>query len=143
MSDFYTWENLPLINFIKIQEGESTAICIDGKKRKEMDKAIYSIQDSYIEEMGGESTEVKRYKKLLRDYVVALREWIMNPQLSGELYMRVNMLYGKKNDLASSIFKDKGIDWDEMIVRVSKSMGFRIKKNEWTAKEFIKAIKLK
>lgn len=135
---YYTWNDLPLDNFVRLQEGDDDALLKSGKKDGRFDNLFFAIQDEYINAMGGDTAEIKRYKKVVYDYTIALQKWVLNPKTNTMLYIEVNRLFEQKNKLAKEIFKDGKTDWDVLIVNASRSIGFYIDRKKWLAKEFIK-----
>ena len=137
----YTWEDIPLKNFIKCSEGELEFVSKNNKLNMKSLDAWFLIQDKYIETMDLESRQIKRYKRVSFDYAVALQEWILNPTFESRLYTKVNALFIERQGIADEIFHDEKMDWDKMIGQATYKAGQRINAVEWRAKEFFNLIK--
>lgn len=139
----YTFETIPLNRWIKCSDGDLSYLSINGKGNAETLDAWYKMQDDYIALFGGDSAEIKEYKRICTDYVNALAEWIESPKLIGRQLTVVNDLFEEKEQLQKVIFKkevDK-MDYGTLIASVSIKIRMRIERDKYTAKEFFELIK--
>ena len=139
----FTFEEITLNRWIKCSEGDLSYIAKNGKLNSESVDSWHKIQDDYLLLFGGDSDEMKQYKRVCTDYVNALAEWIENPNLVGKQYTLVNDLYIEKEQLQSEIFKVEveKMNFSDLIARVSIKIRMRIEKDKYTAKEFFELIK--
>lgn len=139
----YTFENIPLNKWIKCANGDLLGIAINGKGNVDMLDAWYKMQDDYINLFGGDTPEIKQYKRVCFEYVKALVEWIQNPKLIGKQLTIVNDLFTEKEELQKSIFKDEmsKVDFGSLIAKVTIKIRMRIERDKYTAKEFFELIK--
>lgn len=116
------------------------AECTKGNFGKFSEDEWFHFQDLYIELFGGDSSEIKMYKRVCWNYYCALKKWVKNPKLIGKEYTEVNYLYSEKENLKEKIF-NSNFDFDDLIAKITISLKFRIDKKKMTALEFFKLVK--
>ena len=142
MSKYYnSIDSCPILLFIKISENKKTVLelCFDGKSEEaEAKQAWEQLYDEYVQEFGV-STEYKHYvtKKC---YLCALQ---VRLKLHGESWVKPLILItlAEIQDLEKQ-FSNNGGDFNEILGKLAKKMGFAINPSKTTIREFYSYLKV-
>lgn len=140
-NQFFTFRNIPMDRWIRATEGDLSALSKSNKMTNKSQEQWFKLQDEYVLFFGGDSREMKRYKRVLVDYHNALADWIQEPQMTGKLFMQVNLLFEEKNELQNKIYDDNEQNFGELVARASISAGYHIDTKNITALQFFNIIK--
>jgi hypothetical protein len=135
---YYTNIDLPLHNWIKIQEGKleySRKNLEDGVARLDEENSIL-IKDSYYLEFGV-SKEYTRVLELYKDIAEAKLEWIVEDN-----DFILNKIRRLEKELEDLLGRPVDSDIDTNLITLSKWMGQPVRKKETTVREFYKMVKL-
>lgn len=139
---FYTFDDITLSSFIKVNSGDLTALSKDGKIYSESVNAYYHIQDGYILMFGGDSPEMKRYKWLITELCLKIKEWFNKPEITGQLVGEINDLFMQKEQVSKALFHPtEKLDYNELIASFTLKTKITIDKRTMLAKDFFYLIK--
>lgn len=134
--NYFNFDNITLARWVSACQGDLSVINDRGVVDSTTFDEWYKMQDDYIALFGGDSPEIKQYKRLCFDYYNALFKWCQNPKLIGKNYTEVNVLYAEKVAMQEKIFSKDKVGIEQLIARVTIAVKFRIDKEVMTAKEF-------
>jgi len=136
--NYYIDTDIPLFNWLKIQEGELMYSRINLEEgSEELDlKHCDLIKDSYYLEFGV-SKEHLRILELYKDIAEAKLDWIID---NNDFIL--NRIRHLEAELEEILGRPSDSDIDTNLITLSKWIGYPVRKKETTVKEFYKMVKL-